>query len=214
MRLSIGTSAPARAAAHVIRLFSNRLEDIHSDLDAGFGFDVLRLSAHDCATIAALQADAFLEERGEDCAAALIDRLSGRLGEKNVMTLGAVDTHLPERAVSYAPALRSEAKSKAPPPLERLRPLRLLARPEAIAVMAEIPDGPPLRFEWRRVSYRIVKASGPERIEDEWWREKGRPARDYYRVETAEGRRFWLFRAGFYGDENKAPEWRLHGFFP
>jgi protein ImuB len=36
--------------------------------------------------------------------------------------------------------------------------------------MAEIPLGPPMRMTWRNISYRILKASGPERIEGEWWR--------------------------------------------
>jgi len=80
--------------------------------------------------------------------------------------------------------------------------------------MAAVPDGPPIRFQWRRVSYRVTKASGPERIEDEWWRGASRPVRDYYRVETAEGWRFWLFRAGLYGETAPSPYWRLHGFFP
>ncbi|MEM9170783.1 MAG: DNA polymerase Y family protein, partial [Pseudomonadota bacterium] len=38
--------------------------------------------------------------------------------------------------------------------------------------------------------------------------------RDYYRVEDDAGRRFWLFRAGLYDDEDaRAPEWYVHGVF-
>jgi protein ImuB len=37
-------------------------------------------------------------------------------------------------------------------------------------VIAEVPHGPPMRMVWRRISYRVLKASGPERIEAEWWR--------------------------------------------
>jgi protein ImuB len=36
-------------------------------------------------------------------------------------------------------------------------------------VIAEIPEGPPIRFTWRRVGRRVVKAEGPERIAPEWW---------------------------------------------
>ena len=36
----------------------------------------------------------------------------------------------------------------------------------------------------------------------------------YYRVEDAEGRRFWVFRAGLYGRETQEPRWFLHGLFP
>ncbi|QQR36658.1 DNA polymerase Y family protein [Devosia oryziradicis] len=36
--------------------------------------------------------------------------------------------------------------------------------------------------------------------------------RDYYRVEDEEGRRFWVFRLGFYGGP-RMPTWYLQGFF-
>jgi protein ImuB len=32
-------------------------------------------------------------------------------------------------------------------------------------------------------------------------------------VEDEEGRRFWVFRLGFYGGPTP-PRWYLHGFFP
>ncbi|MCB2113146.1 MAG: DNA polymerase Y family protein [Parvularculaceae bacterium] len=211
-RISVGASAPARDASHIKRLFRDRLDDHRNDLDAGFGFELVRLSAHQCQPLAAMQVDALAANDTKDDAAALIDRLSNRLGPRNVVRMRVVDTHAPERAVSYAPAL-SRAKNPLPAPLAAARPLRLLKDPEAIDVMAEVPDGPPLGFKWRRASYRVVKASGPERIESEWWRGKAGPPRDYYRVETAQGWRFWIFRAGFYGDADAAPEWRLHGFF-
>jgi hypothetical protein len=45
--------------------------------------------------------------------------------------------------------------------------------------------------------HRVLHASGPERIEGEWWREDA-PVRDYYRIEDSSGARFWLYRAGAY----------------
>ena len=56
-----------------------------------------------------------------------------------------------------------------------------------------------------------LRAAGPERIEPEWWAgvlpvlatggHRGDGAvRDYYRIEDADGRRYWLYRAGLYGD--------------
>ena len=68
------------------------------------------------------------------------------------------------------------------------------------------------RFRWRRVLYRIARAEGPERIAAEWWRDD-ELTRDYFRVEDAEGHRFWLFREGLYGRETTAPRWYLHGVF-
>lgn len=50
------------------------------------------------------------------------------------------------------------------------RPIRLLARPEPIDTVAELADGPPVRFRWRRVLHEVDRAEGPERIACEWWR--------------------------------------------
>lgn len=95
------------------------------------------------------------------------------------------------------------------------RPLRLFAHPEPVEVMAEVPEGPPLRFRWRRVMHEVARAEGPERIAPEWWRQEdsARSTRDYFRVEDAEGRRYWLFREGLYGRETASPLWYVHGLF-
>ena len=94
------------------------------------------------------------------------------------------------------------------------RPLRLFAKPEPIEVMAEIPDGPPLRFRWRRVLHAVSLAEGPERFAMEWWRtQDSMPTRDYFRIEDEQGRRFWLYRDGLYGRETSAPRWFMHGVF-
>ena len=38
-------------------------------------------------------------------------------------------------------------------------------------------------------------------------------SRDYYLVEDADGRRFWLFREGLYGRETASARWFVHGLF-
>ncbi len=92
------------------------------------------------------------------------------------------------------------------------RPLRLLAQPEPIETVAAVPDGPPLRFRWRRVLHEVAAIEGPERIGAEWWKSDA-PTRDYFRAEDTTGRRFWLFRAGLYGRETAEPRWYMHGVF-
>jgi len=99
------------------------------------------------------------------------------------------------------------------------RPIRLLRRPEAIEVIAPVPDDPPIRFSWRGVAHRVRAAAGPERIAAEWWRgrQSGRRPetdliRDYYRVEDSDGARFWIFRAGLHAAD-RMPRWYLHGLF-
>ena len=94
------------------------------------------------------------------------------------------------------------------------RPLLILARPEPAEAVAEIPDGPPRSFVWRRTRHQVRQAEGPERLAPEWWRPPGRASpktRDYFRIETVEGRRFWLFRDGLYGPETLNPQWFVHG---
>ena len=97
----------------------------------------------------------------------------------------------------------------------RERPLRLLQPPEETAVLYAVPEGPPARFRWRRVSYLTARFEGPERIAPEWWRDRpGTRLRDYYKVEVAQGRRFWLFREGVLGDgRGSDPRWFLQGIY-
>jgi protein ImuB len=96
------------------------------------------------------------------------------------------------------------------------RPIRLFEPPEPVEAFWLLPDDPPFRFIWRRRRHRVMQADGPERIAEEWWRPEGSGAvdaiRDYYRVEDEEGRRFWLFRAGLYGND-RPPRWFVHGVF-
>jgi protein ImuB len=85
----------------------------------------------------------------------------------------------------------------------------------AIEVIAEVPHGPPRRFQWRRVWFDVVSAEGPERIAPEWWRKTSDTReRDYFRIEDTAGRRFWVFRYGFYGRGTEPVRWYLHGVFP
>ncbi|MCC5987574.1 MAG: hypothetical protein JJT95_07820, partial [Pararhodobacter sp.] len=69
---------------------------------------------------------------------------------------------------------------------------------------------PPRRFRWRRRWLTLARATGPERLAPEWWLDD--PAwrsglRDYWRVETAEGPRLWLFFTP------QAPGWAVQGQF-
>jgi len=162
---------------------------------------------------------------GEDDAEVdrLVDRLSARLGTRRVRRLIAQDSHIPEIAAAAVPAQTAPADPGWPAFRQfraeadfAPRPLRLLTRPEPIEAVAEVPDGPPLRFRWRRALHEVIAADGPERIEGTWWSEHGGPARDYFRVEDKSGLRFWLFRSGLYRDLAQgaaAPTWFLHGTF-
>lgn len=86
------------------------------------------------------------------------------------------------------------------------RPLLLLSPPQEIEVTAIAPEGPPARFRWQGKWRTIVKHWGPERIDVGWHRGPS-VRRDYYRVETDDGQRAWLFQDRIRGG------WKLHGFF-
>jgi protein ImuB len=123
----------------------------------------------------------------------------------------------PRRCPPHPPVVGATSPSLSPlKGGERIRPIRLFDPPEPIEAFWLVPDDPPFRFTWRRRGHRVIRADGPERIADEWWQLGGSDAidaiRDYYRVEDEEGRRFWLFRAGFHGG-GREPRWFVHGVF-
>ncbi len=203
-RLVIGTSRPSRDPRHLLRLLAEPL----SGLEAGFGIEMLRLSALEVGEQSAEQAG-FVGTSLSDDLAGLLDSLGNRLGFDRMARLVPRQSHLPERAVRRLPP---EAVPAAESWSERRRPVRLFARPEPVEAMAPVPDAPPLLFRWRRRTHRVARAEGPERLSAEWWRQDAQD-RDYYCVEDEAGRRFWLFREGLYGGA-AAPRWFIHGLFP
>jgi protein ImuB len=144
--------------------------------------------------------------------AVCIDRLTMRLGEKAVRRPVPHPSHIPERAQRWQAPLAPEAASQGELAFHQ-RPLKLLDRPEKIAVLYPTPDGFPRSFRWRGKAHDIVRIEGPERIAPEWWRERGGTRlRDYYRIEDREGRRYWIYRLGLAGDgRGGAPDWFLQG---
>jgi protein ImuB len=191
-------------------------------LDPGFGFDVIRLSSPVTEPNIAHEPDFSGQNDLAEDIAALVERLGARLTPSRVMRLQPQDTHLPERAARFLPAQDGNAALAADwdvwrePDASPTRPIRLLEPAEPIEVIAEVPDGPPIRFRWRRVFHVVVKAEGPERIAPEWWRTTGQTpphTRDYFRIEDENGARFWVFRAGLFGRESETPGWFMHGLF-
>lgn len=220
MRLFAGTSAASRDPAHLARLFREKFRQTGDDFDAGYGIEAMSLAALAVDTLAPAQGALTGEERKARDIEALIDRLGNRLGQKRVRRLAPRASHVPERAVAFSPALgeRPAPNDWRVDAWQRLdgtvgRPLRMLASAEPIEVTAEVPEGPPRRFRWRKVLYEVARTEGPERIGPEWWRRDGGRTRDYYRVEDVDGRRFWLYRDGLYDRDDEMPRWYMHGMF-
>ena len=140
-----------------------------------------------------------------------MDRLGGGWGRRGVGQLKPIASHIPERA--EAPCGATGEVAVWPASETRLRPLLLLWHPEP-TLTAPAPEGLPRRFHWRGVTHGIARMQGPERIANEWWRDRAeRPTRDYYLVEDETGRRFWLYREELHGRETAAPRWFVHGLF-
>ncbi|CCV04324.1 Protein imuB [Mesorhizobium metallidurans STM 2683] len=232
-RIAVGTSRPLREPLLIQKLFHERLAALEQDIDAGYGFDLVRLSVLSAAAFDMQQAD--LTGETDDCDADIAlfaDRIRARLGEGAVLRSVTVESHLPERAVATVPFSEVPQRTSPPrrpvrnPPMTiyppatiypRERPIRLFRSPEPIEVPAtEMPEGPPMNFRWRRALYRVARAEGPERIAPEWWRGQGgedAPTRDYFRIEDSDGRRYWLYRQGLYGASQASPRWFMHGVF-
>jgi protein ImuB len=218
MRIAVETGAPTREPRIIERLFREKLDALADPLDPGFGFDLIRLSASRTQRHESAAADFSADLNAEREIRFLIDRLSARFGAHRVLAFQPNDTHIPEAAGAALPAQEArgtkstwEVRRKAETPR---RPLRLLAKPEEVETIATVPAGPPRRFRWRRVQHDVVSAEGPERIAMEWWRHlMPQPTRDYFRVEDANGNRFWLYRDGLYLRETGNPRWYLHGMF-
>ncbi|WDR07520.1 DNA polymerase Y family protein [Devosia rhodophyticola] len=221
-RIAIETGNAQRDPQIIMRLFNERLASLSDPFDPGFGFDMIQLSASNIESFSSLQTSFDNIARQQEEIERLTDRLSVRFGSQAVKKFIAVDTHIPESAMQMIPAQGAPIKpgvgwdmfsaSGAP-----IRPIHLFNPPQPIEALAEVPDGPPLRFRWRQVLHEIGRAEGPERIAAEWWHNNGfshtSMTRDYYRIEDRQGRRYWVFREGLYGTESLIPSWFLHGVF-
>lgn len=190
-RVELRLAAPLRDPRRIAPLFRRGIAEV----DAGFGIDQLHLEANPVeplgATQLATRAEGARPQEGalED----LVSRLGSRIGIENIRRFLPADSHVPERSFLVAPAAFS---SPVPAPgwaLARPRPLALF-RPEPVAAPARAT--PPRLFRWRRMALSTARAIGPERIAPEWWlgaEDWHSGLRDYWQIDTTEGRRLWLF---------------------
>jgi protein ImuB len=217
-RIAIKTGEPLRDPCVMLRLLRQKLDALADPLDAGFGFDLIRLEALLAEKTKPGTISFDTDENARQQILFLIDRLSARFDASRVQRFVPQDTHIPEAAGVAVPAQDRDftaqnwaLKRQAGDPPRR--PLRLLEKAEEVfSVIASVPDGPPNRFRWRQCLHEVTRAEGPERIAMEWWSKHGL-TRDYFRVETDNGQRFWLYRDGLFHQINQPPRWYLQGIF-
>ncbi|MDO6430342.1 DNA polymerase Y family protein [Flavitalea sp. BT771] len=205
--IAIGTHYPSHRAAHLYKLFEEKIASLAPDP----GIELFTLEAPVVEDCPPGQIMLWKESGGvaDPRVAELLDRLAGKMGESGIHRYLPDEHYWPERSIKLASSLQE--LPSIPWPADRPRPIRLLKAPVQIGVTAPIPDYPPMLFRYLGKVHRIKKADGPERIEQEWWLEKG-PRRDYYQVEDEEGQRYWIFRSGPY-KADQSNQWFLHGFF-
>jgi protein ImuB len=208
----VGLARPADRPEAIRPLLALKLGEV----DAGFGIEALRLEA------SAVEPLSPRQHRGQMAAAAaarqgaeadgiadLLSRLGARLGLEALIRLHPADSHIPEKGATEMAAAFSAPAAGWPAPVAP-RPV-LIFPPEPI--VPGDAETPPAAFVWRRRPRRRAAAFGPERIAPEWWLDD--PAwrsgpRDYWRVETEEGARLWLYEAK--GGE-LSPGWFAQGIF-
>ena len=185
--------------------------------------------------VVARQRQLFDETSGlnKQALAALINRLSSRLGVANVVSPTLRKGAQPECSYRLKPLVDPAAVKKhlqkvvaqrrqLPPSFSHVlgRPLKLIQPPVPVDVKRRVSAAPidqkdtaflkPVSISVSSHVNRTVQAIrqswGPERIETGWWRGM-MVRRDYWRVLTDKGRLLWVFC------DLKTQQWFLHGEF-
>ena len=200
-QIEIGLARPMRDPIRIAALFTKGVDEA----DSGYGIDALRLSAPLTEALVPEQIGVGPTIRHEYALADLLSSVGSRIGFDRVLRLLPANSLIPERSHILSPAAYSEPE----PTPDRVGPLRpiTLFSPEPVTAATGIP---PSHFRWRRMRFTTLRAVGPERITPEWWFDD--PAwraglRDYWRIETQEGPRLWLFLTPQTGD------WYMQGEF-
>ena len=145
--VAVGTSRPSRAPDHLMRLLAEQLDRLPETGALDSMVDLVILAVQRSEPLTAAQ-DAFADDparRGADLAAlaALVDRLSSRLGAASVIQLQARESHVPERAQVAVPASAPANGGNAAAGPRRRRPHGTAAAPPVAAAGARHPP-------WRR----------------------------------------------------------------
>ncbi|RRN77998.1 DNA polymerase Y family protein, partial [Pseudoxanthomonas sp. SGD-10] len=205
-KINIGTHQSSNRIEHLQKL----LEMCITTIEPALGIELFVLEAEGIEPVEIVQQAIWTTSSENDkmLVTELIDRISLRAGKDAIQRFLPQEHYWPERSIKAVANLEEEPAITWS--AEKSRPTQLLVSPEPIRVTAPIPDYPPILFIYKGQKHIIKKADGPERIEREWWIDKGEH-RDYYLVEDEHGKRYWLFRSGHY--HNQQHQWFLHGFF-
>jgi len=227
-QVNVRTAQPVQDMAHLRRLLNERLARTRLSAPA----NALRLHALESAPWTAASTSFLPEDnRQGDRLHELVERLGARLGPGQVVVPVARADHRPERMQDWQPAT-----GKLPTPPRRaaasgrtsargaaasggaaenatqgggapaaLYPSWLLREPLAL----EVREGHP------HYQGRLLRLSGPQRVEAGWWEQGQLAVRDYYIAESPGAGLVWIYRerpiAWLAADT--APHWFLQGLY-
>ena len=205
--VEVRTNHLSHHTKHLFKLFETKIAGIEPAL----GIEVLTLEASKEEDIQTSQETFWTMNSSLECReiSELMDNLENHFGNNILHRYLPAERHLPEHSIKAAASLKDKPTTAWR--TDKLRPAHHLRQPQPIEVMAPIPEYPPMHFRYQGKLHTVTKADGCERIESEWWLDKGLH-RDYYAVQTEAGKCYWLFRSGHYSDDHK-PLWFIHGFF-
>lgn len=204
--IDIGTNQATCNISHLYKLFEQKIETIRPGL--GIELFVLEATRVEDADVSQKSLWTGKTGLGDNGVLELLDKLAGKVGIRAIKRYLPQERYWPERSLKTTSDLKELPQTYWP--TDATRPTQLLSVPELIQVTAPIPDYPPMNFRHNDNLHVVKRADGPERIEREWWLDKGEH-RDYYIVENQHGKRYWVYRSGHYGAEQT--QWFLHGFF-
>jgi protein ImuB len=228
--LEVRTAQPAQDLRHVARLVAEHLAQ-HRLPAPVHSLSLQSLVTEPLADAAAATASLLMTERKQgDSALELIERLSARLGEAQVLAWQPVADHRPEHMQRWVPAqnaLKSIAASARPERARGQKGLKNTAtsatRTEALYPSWLLPEPVKLAVAGNSPVYqgKLVRLAGPQRLEASGWLMSGLPAkppaiRDYFIYRSQQAGLLWIYSERLALDKSGAGArraWFLHGFF-
>jgi protein ImuB len=172
-----------------------QLTCIHIDrLQLSDSVEGIALQCHNMRAGELASLDLFNPHSQREPLGSLLDRLRSRLGLQAIEKVGCRDEHLPEFALHIGNDNPRSAE-QCEPTASAQRPFWLMPRPQRLQQHGD-------HLYWNGT---LTPVYGPERIEDNWWREA--VSRDYYIARDSNGQHYWVFH------DRLARHWFVHGIF-
>ncbi len=240
--IEVRTAQPAQDLRHVARLLAEQLAQ-HKLPAPVHSLSLRSLVTEPLADAAATTTSLLMSERKQgDSAVELIERLSARLGEAQVLAWQPRADHRPEQMQRWVPAqhaLKSIAAGARPARARGQKGLKLGAAPavrsDALYPGWLLPEPLKLAVSGNSPVYqgRLQRLAGPQRLEATGWlapsegayqahaeRQVPPTMRDYYIYRSAQGGLLWIYSVRLALPVAPARpvlaqrhDWYLHGFF-